>query len=98
MISRRTKQGKAQNCTLEQNLVFKIVPILTKMIFQNFTLDDGKLVQVPMMSRTSNEISAAKFNLSEIDDVFQTVAIPYAVSPWRPFRLKLIGLLRQLLN
>ena len=49
------------------------------MSFQNFTLADGKLVQVPMMSRTSNEISAAKFNLSEIEDVFQTVAIPYAV-------------------
>ena len=73
------KQAKPKNSVLEQNLGFKIVPILTKMSFQNFTLADRSLVQVPMMSRTSNEISAAKFNLSEIEDVFQTVAIPYAV-------------------
>ena len=48
---------------------------------QNFTLANNETVLVPMMQRTSNEITTAKFTLDEIlpGHEFQSVGIPYAV-------------------
>ena len=50
-------------------------------LFQNFTLSNGDVVGVPMMHRSSHEIVTARFNLTDFlpGDVFQSVAIPYAV-------------------
>ena len=51
-------------------------------LFQNFTLSNGDVVAVPMMHQSSHEIVTARFNLTDFlpDVVFQSVAIPYAVS------------------
>ena len=50
------------------------------MLFQNFTLANRSQVPVAMMtSSISYWIASAKFFLAQIDDVVQTVAVPYVV-------------------